>query len=49
MLDKGKNPSFVARRSVAPEDIVSSDEEFDVLVEMNFLDAGYTIKSAETW
>ena len=40
MLDEGEYPSFVARRSVAPEDIISSDEEFDVLVEMSFLDAG---------
>ena len=40
MLDEGEYPSFVARRSVASEDIVSSDEEFDVLVEMSFLDAG---------
>ena len=40
MLDEGEYPSFVARRSVASEDIISSDEEFDVLVEMSFLDAG---------
>ena len=40
MLDKGKYPSFVARRSVASEDIISSDEEFDILVEVGFLDAG---------
>ena len=38
MLDEGEYPSFVARRSVASEDIISSDEEFDVLVEMSFLD-----------
>ena len=40
MLDEGKYTSFVARRSVTSEDIVSSDEEFDVLVEVSFLDAG---------
>ena len=40
MLDKGKYPSFVARRSVASEDIISSNKEFDVLVEVSFLYAG---------
>ena len=40
MLDKGKNPSFVARRSVTSEDVVSPDEEFYLLSEVSFLNTG---------
>ena len=47
MLDKGKNPSFVARRSVTSEDVVSPDEEFDVLSEglgFTFLESDLRIR-----
>ena len=36
MLDEGEYPSFVTRRSVTSEDIISSDEEFDILIEVGF-------------
>ena len=45
MLDEGEYPSFVARRSVASEDIISSNKEFDVLVKVSFLYIENTIYS----